>query len=120
MVKDLHEHAPNWVSQLQLLTVSKRSDNTALKDSKASDRKERDNKFACLLTSIVLFRQAPILSSFFPMQLGLYLQACGTPDRALSTLSKLGLIPSPDTLRRHRDGIGKHSKVSRIIEKKFF
>ena len=121
----VQEGAPYWKELLLGLLVNKRSKWNSYPSRKSTEQAQSDPSKApdrsfnplYLLTSIVMFRRASRSSNRSATDIGLYLEANGTKDRAITFLSRIGLCPSVSTIRTRKTEIRKYSEVDAIINR---
>lgn len=65
-----------------------------------------------MISSMIVYQQAPRTYNQFSYHLGIYLHSLGTKRRALSTLAGLGLIPSYTAIKRKYGGLIEIVKVA--------
>ena len=96
-------HAPNLYQLLETASARQRGKDPPRKA-------EQGRGYVTLITSVLNARRAPRTANFFTRSLGLYLDTCNVPRRALSVLHDLGAIDSYSTLYRESHRIAEHSK----------
>jgi len=119
-IRDIEETAPTWARLVCDVTRNKRADWNSYTASKSKSQQPEEDSSSIpydytgilyLMTTAVMYQRARQTANRAAVDLGLYLEANGTKDRVITFLSRLGLCPSIDTIRKRRADITKYSEV---------
>jgi len=97
---------PNWYGLLKLIATNQRSD----RQSYNQKRSEPVERLIYMFTSMIMLQKASQRASFACTQIGMFLRSTGTKDRTIDVLSRFGICPTTDTLRK-KEGHVKRTAI---------